>query len=179
VEPLTFSTVADVTVERVIIDFMIHWQTNQATIGSAPEELYGMVLTTCPTDSNEELLTAAIPDPLTGDIDDTQKRMMHSRMFRGPATPQQANPPGAGALRYTFGTMGCSMRGTDYQYTAYNPVAFDGLINGGMPIDVGVRRKLGGDQALALSFSSSQGSEPAFTVTVDVYARALLRIGRK
>jgi len=88
VEPVTFSTVADVTVERVLIDFSVTYANIEESSPVAGDPVLGsMVLATVPTDTAESPITGGLPRPLSGDIDDTQKRPMWTKWFYLPPLP--------------------------------------------------------------------------------------------
>jgi len=172
VDPTTFSTVADVTVERTLIDInFTYTNEEESTPVVHPPVLIAMVLTVVPTDSDENAVEEAVPDPLSGDIDDTQKRVMWTKWFNLAPLGNALNAVSAG------GTMG-SYAYQESLVANSMPRNYDGMFNMGNPFDIGVRRKLGGDEALVLSMSAST-IEVDTAVQCDLYARALLRLGRK
>jgi len=172
VAPTIFSTVADVTVERTLLDInFVYSNEEESTPVVHPPLLIALVLTVVPTDSDENDVTEAVPDPQSGDVDDTQKRVMWTKWITMAPLGNALNAVVCG------GTMG------SYAYQeslAANsmPRNYDGMFNSGNPFDIGVRRKLGGDQALVLSMTAST-IEVDTALQCDLYARALLRLGRK
>jgi len=173
VSPTSFSTVADVVVERTLLDFnLVYTNEEESTPVVHPPVLVACVLTVVPTDADEDAVTEAVPDPQDGDIDTTQKRVMWTKWVGLPALADQLS---AAACVGTFSSWSHALSSAS---GANNPVSLNGFFNGGAPFDIGVRRKLGGDQALVLSMSAAT-IETDTAVQCDLYARALLRIGRK
>jgi len=174
VEPVTFSTVADVTVERVLIDLNLTYRNIEESTPVLGDPMFvTAVLTVVPTNTVEAPITTGLPQPLSGDIDDTQKRVMWTKWF---VMPPLANSLNAITAQ---GTMGAYQFGMSNTAADNNPCNGGALFNNGHPFDVGVRRKLGGDMALVLSMEASTFNDVELELNVDVYARALLRIGRK
>jgi len=173
VTPASFPTVADVTVERTLIDInFVYTNEEESTPVVHPPVLIAAVLTVVPTDADEDAVPEAVPDPQDGDLDTTQKRVMWTKWFGLPALADQLS---AAAQIGTFSSWSHALSSAS---GANNPVSLNGFFNGGAPFDIGVRRKLGGDQALVLSLSAST-IETDTQVQCDLYARALLRVGRK
>lgn len=173
VEPVTFSTVADVTIERVLIDFSITYANVEESTPVAGDAILGsMVLATVPTGSDEVPITSGLPRPLSGDIDDTQKRPMWTKWFYFPPLP---------ATLQSIHCIGTMTAWSQQESLSQSNITrnLEGVFNNNAPIDIGVRRKLGGDQALVLAFDVSTYDSANHAVDVNLYARALLRIGRK
>lgn len=173
VAPATFSTVADIVVERTLLDFnFVYTNEEESTPVVHPPVLIAGVLTVVPTDADEDPVTEAVPDPQDGDVDTTQKRVMWTKWWSLPALTDQLS------AATSMGTMSSWSFAVSSATGANQLSSFNGLMNGGNPYDIGVRRKLGGDEALVLSLSAAT-IEVDTAVQCDLYARALLRIGRK
>lgn len=141
--PSQVATIADLLVVRVVLDFWIHWDNEAAP----PDPFVGWYITVLPTDVDEVPVGAAAWDPLSTDIDATQKRPMH---WRRQIVPEAGFLNGTGTMwgAYTLST----------------------------PVDITVRRKLAGDEALCLVVQ--QGNDPSF-MNLSVLARVLCSVGRK
>jgi len=133
VTPAQVSTVADLLVERVVIDWKL--------VSTIAGRNWAFYIDTVQTDVAEVPVSAALWDPLSTDIDAVQKRPMHWR---------------AGQL---------------------SNGAVVGTANGVMltdPLDINVKRKLAGDNALVFVVSATGTG-----VALDLFARVLLSVGRK
>jgi len=162
--PSQVATVADMRVERVIIDLNL-----QSTVGAAPP-LVGAYLTVVPTDVDEVPAADALWSPLDSDIDATQKRPMWWRLFN---MPNFDTDSGISASWMGTGCPAFYQNGSGEEITQ---AGLGGFMNAGQPFDIGVRRKLCGDQALVLvlqHFASSGG------VNFNILARALVAVGKK
>lgn len=170
--PFSVDTLSDMLVERVVFDLTL----TRGVDFYQPISV-GCYLTVVPTDLGGATTEDPLWHPLSGDIDAMQKRPMWYRRFELPMAPAPTGEedPLNGFSQISTGGPAWSVWG---QTNSGPPlVTVGGCLNGGLPFDVNVKRKLGGDNALVLVFghNCTTGNE----VSATVMARALVSVGRK